>query len=66
MVKNKMIFGYVMLAGILGCLATSAFAAPLQILEFKKVQLSQTEQDQFCKQAKVLIAETYRDEPVIR
>ncbi|MCY6413684.1 hypothetical protein QTA56_16350 [Acinetobacter sp. VNH17] len=54
MIKNKTIFGYIMLAGILGCLATSAFAAPLQILEFKKAQFSQTEQDQLCKQAKDL------------
>ena len=54
MIKNKTIFGCVMLAGIFGWLATSSFAAPLQILEFKKAQLNQTEQDQLCKQVKDL------------
>ena len=54
MIKNKTIFGCVMLAGIFGWLATSAVAAPLQILEFKKAQLSQIEQDQLCKQVKDL------------
>ena len=54
MIKNKTIFGCVMLAGIFGWLATSAVAAPLQIQEFKKAQLSQIEQDQLCKQVKDL------------
>jgi hypothetical protein len=54
MIKNKMVFGCVIVVGILGCLATSSFAAPLQILEFKKAQLNQTEQDQLCKQVKDL------------
>ena len=54
MIKNKTILGCIMLAGIFGWVATSAVAAPLQILEFKKAQLNQTEQDQLCKQVKDL------------
>ncbi|NUG23085.1 hypothetical protein HUN15_09760, partial [Acinetobacter lactucae] len=44
----------VALAGVLSCSAISVVAAPLQILEFKKGQLSSTEQSQLCKQIKDL------------
>ena len=36
------------------CFSSSIFAAPLQILEFKKGQLSQVEQTQICEQLKDL------------
>lgn len=52
MTQNKNTFVCITVVGILGCLTTSAFATPLQILEFKKTQLSQTEQRQICEQAK--------------
>jgi len=44
----------VALAAVLSCSAISVFAAPLQILEFKKGQLSSTEQSQLCEQIKDL------------
>jgi len=44
----------VALAAVLSCSTISVFAAPLQILEFKKGQLSSTEQSQLCEQIKDL------------
>ena len=44
----------VALAAVLSCSTITVFAAPLQILEFKKGQLSSTEQSQLCEQIKDL------------
>lgn len=54
MIKNDHIFMCSLLIGLSTSFATPVFAAPLQILEFKKGQLSQTEQTQLCEQVKDL------------
>ncbi|ENX11970.1 hypothetical protein F895_03475 [Acinetobacter sp. CIP 64.2] len=54
MLTNKMILGAMILLGASTCLSASVLAAPLQILEFKKGQLSATEQTQLCEQVKEL------------
>jgi hypothetical protein len=54
MIKNDHIFICSLLIGLSASFATPVFAAPLQILEFKKGQLSQTEQTQLCEQVKDL------------
>jgi hypothetical protein len=54
MIKNDHIFMCSLLIGLSASFATPVFAAPLQILEFKKGQLSQTEQTQLCEQVKDL------------
>lgn len=52
MIKSKIEIAFFVVAGIFTCFANPAFAAPLDILEFKKTQLSQNEQDQVCIQVK--------------
>lgn len=52
MIFNKINFDQKILAGIFVCFASSAFAAPLEILDFKKGQLSPIVQTQLCKQVK--------------
>ncbi|ENW82850.1 hypothetical protein F909_01126 [Acinetobacter sp. ANC 3929] len=52
MLKNKMTLRAMILVGISTSFSPSTFAAPLQILEFKKGQLSQSEQKQLCEQVK--------------
>ncbi|ENX39447.1 hypothetical protein [Acinetobacter sp. NIPH 2100] len=54
MLKNKIALATMILVGTSACFSTSVFAAPLQILEFKKGQLSSTEQKQLCEQVKAL------------
>ncbi|MCH7314779.1 hypothetical protein [Acinetobacter sp. ANC 3882] len=54
MLKNKIALATMILVGISTCFSTSTFAAPLQILEFKKRQISATEQTQLCEQVKEL------------
>lgn len=54
MLKNKAGLAAMILAGISACFSTTIFAVPLQILEFKKAQLSSTEQSQLCEQVKEL------------
>ncbi|WP_111856215.1 hypothetical protein [Acinetobacter oleivorans] len=54
MSKSKIEIAFLVIAGIFACFAKPAFAAPLSILEFKKTQLSQNEQEQLCIQVKNL------------
>lgn len=50
MPNNKIYLSGLILTISLSCFSTSNIAAPLQILEFKKAQLSQVEQKQICEQ----------------
>ena len=52
MLNNKIHLSGLILTVSFSCLSSSIFAAPLQILEFKKGQLSQVEQTQICEQLK--------------
>lgn len=52
MIKRKIEIAFFVVAAMFVCFANPAFAAPLDILEFKKTQLSQNEQDQVCIQVK--------------
>ena len=52
MLNHKIHLRGLILTVSFSCFSSSIFAAPLQILEFKKAQLSQIEQDQLCKQVK--------------
>lgn len=54
MLNNKIHLSGLILTVSFSCLSSSIFAAPLQILEFKKGQLSQVEQTQICEQLKDL------------
>ncbi|ENX36499.1 hypothetical protein F889_00213 [Acinetobacter colistiniresistens] len=54
MLINKMVLGTMILLGAFTCFSASVLAAPLQILEFKKGQLSATEQTQLCEHVKEL------------
>lgn len=54
MLKNKIALATMILVGTFACLGTSVFAAPLQILDFKKGQLSQDERTRLCEQVKDL------------
>lgn len=53
MIKRKIEIAFLVVAGMFACFANPAFAATLDILEFKKTQLSQNEQDQVCIQVKI-------------
>ncbi|MGN5763740.1 hypothetical protein ACNQO6_05250 [Acinetobacter calcoaceticus] len=50
MLKDKNVWSAMILLGTSICFSATIFAAPLQILEFKKGQLSSTEQTQLCEQ----------------
>lgn len=50
MLKDKNVWPAMILLGTSLCFSATIFAAPLQILEFKKGQLSSTEQTQLCEQ----------------
>lgn len=50
MLNNKIYLSGLILTILLSYFSTSINAAPLQILEFKKTQLNQTEQKQICEQ----------------
>ncbi|MBJ8418937.1 hypothetical protein [Acinetobacter courvalinii] len=50
MLKDKNVWPAMILLGTALCFSSTIFAAPLQILEFKKGQLSSTEQTQLCEQ----------------
>ena len=52
MLNNKIHLSRLILTVSFSCFSSSIFAAPLQILEFKKGQLSQVEQTQICEQLK--------------
>lgn len=52
MLNNKIHISGLILTVSFSCFSSSIFAAPLQILEFKKGQLSQVEQMQICEQLK--------------
>ena len=52
MLNNKIHLSGLILTVSFSCLSSSIFAAPLQILELKKGQLSQVEQTQICEQLK--------------
>lgn len=52
MLNNKIHLSGLILTVSFSCLSSSIFAAQLQILEFKKVKLSQVEQTQICEQLK--------------
>ncbi|WAU72761.1 hypothetical protein [Acinetobacter sp. TR11] len=52
MLNNKIHLRGLILTVSFSCFSSSIFAAPLQILEFKKGQLSQVEQTQICEQLK--------------
>lgn len=52
MIKRKIEIAFLVVAGMFAGFANPAFAATLDILEFKKTQLSQNEQDQVCIQVK--------------
>ncbi|MCH7333305.1 hypothetical protein [Acinetobacter modestus] len=54
MLNNKIHLSGLILTVSFSCLSSSIFAAPLQILEFKKGQLRQVEQTQICEQLKDL------------
>lgn len=54
MLKDKNVWSAMILLGTSICFSATIFAAPLQILEFKKGQLSSTEQTQLCEQVKDL------------
>ncbi|NNP67814.1 hypothetical protein [Acinetobacter sp. Ac_5812] len=54
MLKHKMGLCGMILIGVSAYFSTPVFAAPLQILDFKKGQLSATEQTQLCEQVKEL------------
>ncbi|RZF52115.1 hypothetical protein EXE30_09665 [Acinetobacter halotolerans] len=54
MPNNKVNLHGIILAGALTCFSSPIFAAPLQTLEFKKGQLSQTEQTKLCEQVQNL------------
>jgi len=54
MLNNKIHLRGLILTVSFSCFSSSIFAAPLQILEFKKGQLSQVEQTQICEQLKDL------------
>lgn len=54
MIKHKIGLGVIILMGASACLSASVFAALLQILDFKKGQLTQAEQKQLCLQVKAL------------
>lgn len=54
MLNNKIHLSRLILTVSFSCFSSSIFAAPLQILEFKKGQLSQVEQTQICEQLKDL------------
>ncbi|MCU4580161.1 hypothetical protein KTJ32_04000 [Acinetobacter gyllenbergii] len=54
MLKHKMGLCGMILMGASAYFSASVFAAPLQILDFKKGQLSATEQTQLCEQVKEL------------
>lgn len=45
MIKRKIEIAFLVVAAMFACFVNPAFAAPLDILEFKKTQLSQNEQD---------------------
>ena len=52
MLNNKIHLSGLILTVSFSCISSSIFAAPMQILEFKKGQLSQVEQTQICEQLK--------------
>lgn len=52
MLNNKIHLSRLILTVSLSCFSSSILAVPLQILEFKKGQLSQVEQMQICEQLK--------------
>ena len=52
--NNKINLNRIILVAAFSCFSTFIFAAPLQILELKKGQLSQVEQMQICEQLKYL------------
>ncbi|MEN8320389.1 hypothetical protein [Acinetobacter junii] len=52
MLNNKIHISGLILTVSFSCISSSIFAVPLQILEFKKGQLSQVEQMQICEQLK--------------
>lgn len=52
MLNNKIHLSGLLLTVSFSCISSSIFAAPLEILEFKKGQLSQVEQTQICEQLK--------------
>ncbi len=54
MLNNKIHLSRLILTVSLSCSSSSILAVPLQILEFKKGQLSQVEQTQICEQLKDL------------
>ncbi|EOQ65523.1 hypothetical protein F935_00102 [Acinetobacter calcoaceticus ANC 3811] len=54
MSRSKIEIAFLVIVGMFACFAKPAFAAPLSILEFKKTQLSQNEQEQLCIQVKNL------------
>ena len=54
MLNNKIHLSRLILTVSFSCFSSSIFAAPLQILELKKGQLSQVEQTQICEQLKDL------------
>ena len=54
MLNHKIHLSGLILTVSFSCFSSSIFAAPLQILEFKKGQLSQVEQTQICEQLKDL------------
>lgn len=54
MFKNNNRLSRAIFTAVLSYMSVSTFAAPLQILEFKKAQLSQSEQKQLCEQVKDL------------
>lgn len=54
MLNHKIHLRGLILTVSFSCFSSSIFAAPLQILEFKKGQLSQVEQTQICEQLKDL------------
>lgn len=54
MIKRKIEIAFLVVAGMFACFANPTFAATLDILEFKKDQLSQTEQKQLCEQIRDL------------
>lgn len=52
MLNHKICLSGFILTATFGCFSSFAFAAPLQIFEFKKGQLSKVEQTQICEQLK--------------
>jgi len=54
MLKNNIALATMILVGTSACFGTSVFAAPLEIVGFKKGQLSQNERTRLCEQVKDL------------